>query len=138
MIINDFIQQRLLSEVKFNTSRSSGPGGQNVNKVNTKVELRFNIGESVFLAENQKALLLARLKNRINGKGELVLVSEEERSQMKNKIIVINKFFRLIESSLTLQKRRKPTKPTRASVEKRLQSKKKHADKKSQRRQINF
>jgi ribosome-associated protein len=138
MILNDFIRKKLLSEVKFNTSRSSGPGGQNVNKVNTKAELRFNIKESAFLAENQKALLLVRLKNKINSKGELVLSSEDERSQMKNKILVTDKFFHLIEVALTVQKHRKPTKPTRASLEKRLRSKKKHAEKKSQRGQIDL
>ncbi len=123
-----------MDEMAFSTSRSSGPGGQNVNKVNTKVELRFNIEESSLLSDDDKERLYKDLSNKINSRGELILVSEKFRSQLKNKQQVIEKFFSLIIKTLTPPKKRIPIKPTMASKEKRLESKKIQSDKKTSRK----
>jgi ribosome-associated protein len=138
MSISKFLQSKLESELTFKYSRSSGSGGQHVNKVNTKVELRFNVLLSENLSNSQKAILLGKLKNRINSKYELVLVSQDERSQHKNKRIVTEKFFLLLDIAFAKQKIRKTTKPNSASVEKRLRMKRKNAEKKSFRRTIDF
>jgi len=122
------------SEILFSASRSSGPGGQNVNKVSTKVELRFNIPNSNLLSDSEKEILLVKLKNKINNEGDLILVSQEERSQLKNKEKALEKFYELIEKALTPPKKRKPTKPTQASKKKRLEEKKLVSEKKSQRK----
>lgn len=138
MVFNEFLQSKLLTEINYNFSRSSGSGGQNVNKVNTKVELRFSIINSLYFTDSQKAVLLDKLRNRINNNKELIVVSEEERNQYKNKQIVTKKFFLLIEMALKKQKVRKPTKPTKSSIEKRLKAKKKHAEKKMNRQSNEF
>ena len=111
------------NEFVFQASRSGGPGGQNVNKVSTKIELRFNVANSALLSDGEKAILADKLINKINNLGELILVSQTERSQLKNKEKVIEKFYGLITRSLTPRKKRIETKPTKASVEKRLESK---------------
>lgn len=118
------------SEFSFAASRSSGPGGQNVNKVNTKVELRFAIESSSCLSDFEKQKIYIKLKNRINSYGELIFISQTERSQLKNKEVAIEKFYQLIAFALKPVKRRKPSKPTRASVEKRIQRKKAKSQKK--------
>ena len=111
-------------EFVFSASRSGGPGGQNVNKVSTKVELRFNIGNSAHLNDAEKQLLSGKLSNKINSEGELILVSQSERSQLKNKEKVVEKFYLLLDKALTPKKKRLRTSPTRASKEKRLEGKK--------------
>ena len=111
------------SELVFQATRSSGPGGQNVNKVSSKVELRFNLWGSALLDEQEKAIIAEKLANKINKEGELVLVAQTDRSQLKNKEKVIEKFYHLLEKALTPPKKRYRTKPTRASVERRLESK---------------
>jgi len=110
-------------EFIFQATRSSGPGGQNVNKVSSKVELRFNYLNSAWLNEEEKALIASKLVNKINNLGEIVLTAQTDRSQLKNKEIVIEKFYSLLERVLTPQKKRFKTKPTRSSIEKRLESK---------------
>ena len=110
-------------EFVFQASRSGGPGGQNVNKVSSKVELRFNIANSALLSENEKEIILAKLVNKINKVGELVIVAQTDRSQIKNKEKVTEKFYLFIEKALTPRKKRFKTRPTNASVEKRLESK---------------
>jgi ribosome-associated protein len=124
------------NELYFSASRSSGPGGQNVNKVNTRVELRFNIPFSSLLSDEEKSLLLEKLANRINSDGELILVSQTERSQMKNKKKVIEKFYSLLIRALTPRKKRKPSKPSQASIEERLETKHKQAEKKERRKNL--
>ena len=124
------------NELIFKTSRSSGPGGQNVNKVSTKVELRFHINNSENLTEHEKEILLQKLNNKINSDGFLILVSQSERSQILNKEKVIDKFYNLIEKSLTSKKPRKQTKPTQSSIEKRLQEKRIVSEKKILRNKI--
>lgn len=117
--IPDFID-----ELQFLTSRSSGPGGQNVNKVNSKVEVRLNIPNSALLSDDQKAIILEKLSTKISSDGILSVVSQKDRSQLVNKQDAIRKLNILISKSLTPVKRRKRTRPTRSSVEKRLNTKK--------------
>ena len=128
----------LSSELAFKTSRSSGPGGQNVNKVNTRVELRFNISESKLLSEEQKQLLLVKLKSKLSQDGFLIVVSQKERSQIQNKEEAVEKFYSILAKALKPIKKRKSTRPTRASVEKRIQSKKQQSEKKSMRGKIDY
>ena len=123
-------------ELHFSASRSSGPGGQNVNKVNTKVELRFHVASSTLLSDEEKILLIEKLVKKINSEGELILVSQTERSQMKNKEKVIEKFYSLLTRALTPRKKRKPTKPSQASKEERLEEKRMQAQKKERRRRV--
>lgn len=134
----DFLSniQYLPSEFIFQASRSSGPGGQNVNKVNSKIELRFNIQESKLLTEDQKEILIAKLATKINTDGYLVVVSQRDRSQLVNKDDAILKAIHLIEKALKPVKPRKRTKPTKSSVEKRLTAKKINADRKQNRQKI--
>lgn len=122
------------SALIFSTSRSSGPGGQNVNKVSTKVELRFNIQQSTAFSEEEKELVIRKLKNKITKEGELVLVSQSERTQLMNKIVVTEKFYDLISKALTLQKKRRSTKPTLSSRIKRLEGKRSRGNIKKLRR----
>ena len=126
--------EELNKEVRYRTSRSSGAGGQHVNKVSTKVELMFDVNASEVLTEEQKAMVREKLKNRISKEGWLALSCDETRSQAKNKEIVFERFITLIEKALKPEKERKPTKPSRSSVEKRLKEKKKRSEKKDMRK----
>ena len=105
-----------------------------MNKVSTKVELLFNVGNSVFLSEDQKVAIHNTLKNRISKEGMLSLQCDETRSQAKNKEIVFDRFVALIEVALKPVKKRRPSKPTKASIQKRLTLKKQKAEKKSSRK----
>ncbi len=134
MIINNIIKEQLLREAQFSANRSSGPGGQNVNKVNTAVELRFSVVESRTLEPAQKERILMKLRNRINSGGELLITAETERSQGKNREQVIRRFFELLEQALYIPKRRKKTCPTASSRLKRLKAKKIQGEKKLLRR----
>jgi ribosome-associated protein len=125
-------------EFIFQATRSSGPGGQNVNKVSSKVELRFNYLNSAWLDEEEKALIASKLANKINNLGEIVLTAQTDRSQLKNKEIVVEKFYSLLEKALTPQKKRYKTRPTKGSVEKRLESKRITAAIKANRRDTGF
>lgn len=133
---NNFQHKVLDQELIFSTSRSSGPGGQNVNKVNTKVELRFNVDQSALLTDREKHKINQMLKNRINIAGELMVVSQSERSQMRNKELAIERFYQLIAMALKPVKRRKKTRPTLSSIEKRLNLKKIKSEKKNLRGRI--
>ena len=133
MMLNDRDFSR---ELQFSASRSSGPGGQNVNKVNTRVELRFHIASSALLSEEEKILLLEKLAKKINTEGELILISQTERSQLKNKEKVTERFYSLLTRALTPRKKRKPTKPSQASKEERLEEKRKQAEKKERRKRL--
>ena len=123
-------------EFIFSATRSSGPGGQNVNKVNSRVELRFNVFDSEILTEQEKSVIQRKLSSQISSSGYIIIVSQSERTQLQNKQECIEKFYLLLEKSLKREKKRKPTKPTAASMEKRIQSKKIISEKKSLRKKI--
>lgn len=130
------ISQRIIaSELQFSTARSSGPGGQNVNKVNTKVELRINIPDSQFLTPEEKELILIDLKNRINNNGELMIITQSERTQLQNRKKAEETLWKLLAKALTVKPHRKPTNPTRASKAKRLEEKKRRSTIKSLRKE---
>jgi ribosome-associated protein len=126
----------LSPEFIFQASRSSGPGGQNVNKVNSKIELRFNIQDSSILSENQKEILLSKLSTKISLDGFLIVVSQRDRSQLVNKEDAVRKIYELFEKALRPVKRRKSTRPTRSSIEKRLTGKRIKADIKQNRQKL--
>jgi ribosome-associated protein len=114
-------------ELFFHTSRSSGPGGQNVNKVSTKVEVHFDFQQSNSLSEAEKALISIKLKSRINSIGELVIKSQSERSQLRNRNKAVDKMFILLSEAITEKPERKPTEPTKKSKLERLDEKRKRA-----------
>lgn len=118
----------LESELNFKTSRSGGSGGQNVNKVSTKVELNFNIASSKILSDEQKNLLLEKLTGQITKEGNLQVISQTERTQLGNKRIAIEKFYTILARAFTKPKKRKATKPSKGSKEKRLLTKKKNSE----------
>jgi ribosome-associated protein len=126
----------LSAEFQFLTSRSSGPGGQNVNKVNSKVELRFDIQNSDLLSEDQKNILLVKLASKITSEGILSVVSQRDRSQLSNKEDAIEKLYLLIAKALTPVKPRKNTRPTKGSVERRLATKRIKAEIKQNRQKF--
>ncbi len=125
------------TEFIFQTSRSSGPGGQSVNKTETKVELRFNVENSILLNDEEKALILLRLKNKINNEGYLIITAQESRSQLFNKQIVEERFYEIIHKALKKHTKRIATKPSASSNKKRLITKKYNSAKKDLRKNIN-
>lgn len=130
----EFNKRDFSSELSFKTSRSSGPGGQHVNKTSTKVELRFDVKNSNLLSLEEKDLVFQKLANRISQDGILIITSQESRSQLENKEITINKFNLLITKALTPEKKRKATRPTKASKERRLGTKRVQSKKKQNRK----
>ena len=118
------MRECLIRELKYRTSRSSGPGGQHVNKTESRVELLWSPRESACLNEEQKTMLSSRLGKRLNEEGILILASEKHRSQYRNRADVTERFLELVFASLTPVRKRKATRPTRASIGKRLRNKK--------------
>ena len=131
-------KEKIIQELNFKAIRSSGPGGQHVNKVSSKVELSFNLLQSHALTKFEKERLILKLKNRLTKEHMLVLQCDEARSQHKNKVLVIKRFFEVVKKALYIPKKRKPTKPSKSSVEKRLKSKKIAAFKKVNRKKPNL
>lgn len=128
----------IIQELQFKAVRSSGAGGQHVNKVSSKMELFFNVETSYGLTSEEKELLFTKLANKISKENILSLTCSESRSQHKNKEIVIKRFFELLKNSLIKPKVRKATKPSKASIKKRLEKKKKAAFKKALRKKPNL
>lgn len=125
-------------ELTFRFTKSSGPGGQNVNKVNTRVEVVFNIAHSNVLNSYEKFLVNQKLSGRINKNGDLSVACESERSQLRNKENAIQKIVALIQKSLKKDKKRLPTKPTFSSRKKRLDKKKQLSSKKLLRKRPDY
>lgn len=121
-------------ELNFKTSRSSGAGGQNVNKVETSVTVLWNVNESGFFDEDEKNLIQNKLKNRINAEGLLFLTVSESRTQLMNKNKAIEKITEIVNKALIIPKKRIKTKPSKTQKQKRLDTKKKLSDKKENRR----
>ena len=120
-------------ELRFSAVRSSGPGGQNVNKTASKVEARFNVEASVLLTDAEKALVREKLANQLTQEGELVVTAQTERSQLRNKEIAVQKLIRLLNKAFAKPKARKATKPTAASQQERREQKNRQSEKKAQR-----
>ena len=129
---------RLQPEVQYQFARSGGAGGQNVNKVATKAELRFNVRGSLLLTDDEKAHLEEKWVNKLTTDGELVLTHQTERTQLANKEKVTKKFYRLVEKAFEKPKPRRPTKPSKASVAERIAKKKQKSDVKSNRRKVDY
>ena len=126
--------ESLYPEVRFQASRSSGAGGQHVNKVNTRVELRFDVAGSGVLSDEQKQLLQEKLFHRITKEGVLIIVSEKSRSQYRNKENCLEKFRELIHGAFIPPKKRLPTRPGYSAKRKRLETKRIQSLKKQQRK----
>jgi ribosome-associated protein len=132
--VNDFVAIPR-SEIEVRTSRSSGAGGQHVNKTSSRVELSWNIAVSKALDEEQRERLLSRLASRLSEEGAIRVVASDTRSQLRNREAAEKRLAETIAKALTVQKKRKPTRRPRAANEARLTKKKKHSDKKRERQQ---
>jgi ribosome-associated protein len=125
-----------LPEITFQTSRSSGPGGQNVNKVESRVELRWHLQDSQVLTPLQKQLVLEKLAGQLTLEGYLLVVAQDDRSQLRNKEIALARFYALLQKSLRRPKPRRATRPSAGAVRKRLEGKKIQSEKKANRRRL--
>ena len=126
--------EKLIKELNFKATRSSGAGGQHVNKVSSKIELFFDIEKSAEFSEDEKNRLLKNLATRLTKENILILTSDESRSQHKNKALIIKRFLELIKQGLIIPKKRKLTKPSKASVRRKAENKKKISVKKALRK----
>lgn len=128
----------ILKELKFKAIRSSGAGGQHVNKVSSKIELSFNIENSEGLTVEEKMRISKKLISRISKSGMLVLQCGDTRSQHRNKELSIKRFFDILKANLYIPRARKPSRPSKGSIKRRLESKQKHSLKKSNRKKPLF
>jgi ribosome-associated protein len=128
--------KNIFSEVEYKTSRSGGPGGQNVNKTETKVELRWNLYTSAAISEDDRGKLISKLKNKIDLEGNISVTSSRTRSQLTNKEDAQQKFKKLLIKAMTPQKKRIASKPTKGSIKRRIESKKKIGETKQLRKKI--
>lgn len=132
-VLHKIKEQFLNQELSFQAARSSGPGGQNVNKVNSKVILKFNVPESQLLEESEKVLLMKKWAKKLDNEGNLTLQAQEKRSQVQNKAIAIRKFYEMLNAAFQKRKVRKATRPGKGAIEKRLKAKKIQGEKKKYR-----
>lgn len=130
--------EKIISELKFKAVRSSGAGGQNVNKVSSKVVLSFDLSNSKALSEEEIALLEDKLAPRLTNDKILLLNCDEDRSQLKNKEIVVKRFLQLLRENLIIPKERKATKAPKSVIKKRIQNKRNLSEKKQSRRKPDF
>jgi ribosome-associated protein len=128
----------ITKELSFKAIRSSGAGGQHVNKVSSKIELTFDLENSVSLSDEEKLLLQQKLSSKLSKENILIVFCEESRSQHRNKEIAIKKFLDLITTNLKKPKKRKPTKPSKASIKRKAESKKRVSVKKTLRKKPNL
>lgn len=127
-------REEILRSAIFKTSRSGGKGGQNVNKVSSKVELVFSIETFEYFTDEEKVLLKEKLQNRLDSEGLLHIVSQEDRSQLLNKEKTVAKLIDLLKKAMIVQKKRKPTKIPKTIIEKRLKNKAVTANRKESRK----
>ena len=125
---------KIITELDYKAVRSSGAGGQNVNKVSSKVVLGFNVPASKALSDEEKLLAETLLASRLTDDGVLILQCDEDRSQLRNKDIVIKRFFLVMDAALKVDKIRRPTKIPRSVIKKRIEGKRRLSDKKQNRR----
>lgn len=130
--------KKIISELNYKAIRSSGAGGQNVNKVSSKVVLTFDLGASQALNDDEKTSVLVKLATKLSSEHLLILTCDEDRSQLKNKAIVTKRFLELIEKALIVPKKRKPTKIPRSVIEKRIKAKRNLSEIKENRKKPNF
>ncbi len=123
----------LSSEFQISAVRSSGPGGQNVNKTSSKVEVRFQVANSALLTDEEKTIIAEKMAGQLTNEGELIVTAQTDRSQLKNKETAIKKLYRLLDKAFVKPKARKPSKPSAAAKEKRLERKNQQSEKKAQR-----
>lgn len=126
--------EKIISELTFKAVRSSGAGGQNVNKVSSKVVLTFDLNASQALSEEEKLLLLTNISSRLTTENILILNCDEDRSQLKNKDIVVKRFLEIIKKGLFVPKARKATKIPKSVIKKRIKDKKNISERKQSRR----
>ena len=128
----------IISELNFKAARSSGAGGQHVNKVSSKIALSFNIESSFGLTDAEKLMLQQKLSSRLTKTGDLILFCSDSRSQHRNKELAIKRLVELLKINVKVSKKRKPTKPSKLSVKKRLDAKRKQSLKKTNRKKPLF
>lgn len=128
--------EHLLTEIVFTSSRSSGPGGQNVNKVNSKVALKFDVLGSAVLSDEEKGLIIKKIPTRLTKDGILILTAQDKRSQLQNKEEVLQKLDELLIKIFTPTKKRKPTKPGKSAKQARINEKKQRSEKKQWRQKL--
>ncbi|MDP3680909.1 MAG: alternative ribosome rescue aminoacyl-tRNA hydrolase ArfB [Flavobacterium sp.] len=130
--------EKIIAELSFKAVRSSGAGGQNVNKVSSKMVLTFDLKNSQALTEEEKLLVETKLSSRLTTDSVLILNCDEDRSQFRNKEIVIKRFLELIKNALIIPKERKPTKIPKSVIRKRIKDKKNISEIKKTRRKPDF
>jgi ribosome-associated protein len=130
--------EKIITELEFKAVRSSGAGGQNVNKVSSKVVLTFDVNNSLALSEDEKSLLLKKLDSRLTNDKKLILSGDENRSQHKNKALVIKRFLDIITNGLAISKIRKATKVPKSVIKKRIKDKKNLSEIKKNRRKPDY